>query len=404
MNLGRAKATFFISLMSLGSGFAAGCQDKASANGPPAAPPAGAPAHGAGGSGHHTTALVALAAGAEGENKISTAFVEKRQLGADIHAVGNVEHDADHFAIVGPLVQGRVTRLAVGVGDRVRKGQVLAEIESAEIGEARAALTSAQARYAAAEANLKRETDLAEKRISSAREREMAEAQASTEEAGVRAAEQRLSALGFSASDLRGHDARRSPEALNGRVPLRSPLDGTVIERTVTLGQAVERATDAFKIANLDHLWVQLDLYEMDLARVQVGEHVEIRTDTYPGEIFRARVAYIGKVIDEGTRTARIRVEVENRAGKLRLGQLVSATLLGNTASPAREVLTIPRSALQRLDGKPIVFVKKEGGYERRSVEPGVSGGDRVEIKKGLEENEQVAVEGAFLLKSEVLR
>jgi len=379
---------------------AVGCHDQAAASSPPAKSPEGGKA-GAGGTG---PGLLALAAGAQAENKISTAFVERRQLGADIHAVGNVEHDADHFAIVGPLVQGRVTRLAAGVGDKVRKGEVLAEIESAEIGEARAALTSARARSAAAEANLKRETELAEKRISSEREREMAEVQARTEEAGVRAAEQRLAALGFAPADLHPLANSKGVDAIKGRVALRSPLDGTVIERTVTLGQAVERATDAFKIANLEHLWAQLDLYEMDLARVQVGEHVEIRTETYPGEIFRARVAYIGKVIDEGTRTARVRVEIENRAGKLRLGQLVSATLLGNTASAGREVLTIPRSALQRLDGKPIVFVKKDGGFERRSVDPGVSGGDRVEIKKGLEEDEQVAVEGAFLLKSEVLR
>jgi len=360
-----------------------------------ASPDAGADAH----------TLVSLSPAARAQNNIITALAEKRQLGADIHAVGNVQPDADAFALVGPFVEGRVTRLAAGVGDHVRRGEVLAEVESTEIGEGRAALTSALARLSAAKANLTRETELAEKRISSAREREVAEAQHGTELAGVRAAQQRLGALGLSRADIETlTGGGREHQAISGRVALRSPLDGTVIERNVTLGQAVQRATDAFKIANLDHLWVQIDVYELDLGRVRIGEHVEIRTETYPGEIFRARVAYVGNVIDEGTRSARVRVEIENRAGKLRLGQLVSATLLGNTASPVREVLTVPRSAVQRLDGKPIVFVKKGDAFERRAVEPGVSGGDRMEIKRGLEEGEQVAAEGAFLLKSEVLR
>jgi len=264
----------------------------------------------------------------------------------------------------------------------------------------RAALIGATARLHAADANLRRERELAEKKISSAREREMAEAQWATERAGLRGAEQRLRAIGLSNADLRAIEERDD----GGRVPIRAPLSGTIIERLVTLGQAVERATDTFKIADLSKVWVLLDLYEKDLAKVHIGQAARIHTDSLPGEVFTGHVAYVVPVIDEATRTAKVRVEIDNRARKLNIGQLVTAKLLGTSTAATDAVLTVPRTALQRVDGKAVVFVKTPRGFERRGVELGISGGELVEIRGGLKEGEAVATAGAFLLKSELLR
>ncbi|HEX2661139.1 MAG TPA: efflux RND transporter periplasmic adaptor subunit [Polyangia bacterium] len=343
---------------------------------------------------------VSLRAGAADHNTIEVATASRAVLAADVQLLGNVSYSADHLAIVGPLVAGRVTRLTAGIGSRVERGQVIAEIESAEVGEARAALISATARLQAADANLRRERELAEKKISSAREREMAEAQWAIERAGVRGAEQRLRAIGLSNTDLKGVDQRDD----GGRVPIRAPLSGTIIERLVTLGQAVERATDAFKIADLSKVWVLLDLYEKDLAKVRVGQAARIRTDSLPGEVFTGHVAYVVPVIDEATRTAKVRVEIDNAQRKLNIGQLVTAKLLGTSTAASDPVLTVPRTALQRVEGKTMVFVKTPRGFERRAVELGISGGDLVEIRAGLKEGEPVATSGAFLLKSELLR
>ena len=337
---------------------------------------------------------------AAAKNPIETVPVRPMRLAGDIQVLGNVSYDADHFAIVGPLVAGRMTRLAVGVGAKVRRGQVMAEIESADVGEARGAFISAKARLAAAEANLRRERELAEKHISSAREREAAEAQWASEGASMRAAQERLRAMGLSDADIRAVD----DSAVGGRVAMRAPIDGTVIERLVTLGEAVERAADAFKIANLAHVWILLDLYEKDLSRARVGQSVEARTEAYPGEIFPGRIAYVAPVIDEATRTAKVRVEIENASGKLHIGQLMNARLAGNSELTTAPVLTVPRSAIQRVDGKPLVFVKGPQGYERRAVELGVSGGELVEIRTGVRAGEEIATDGAFLLKSEMLR
>ncbi|HEY4188011.1 MAG TPA: efflux RND transporter periplasmic adaptor subunit [Polyangia bacterium] len=346
------------------------------------------------------TATVALRAGATGKNAIEVVPVTRTRLAGDIHMIGSVSFSADHVAIVGPLVSGRVTRLNAGIGTHVERGQVIAEIESVDVGEARAALLSATARLSAAQANLHRERELADKQISSAREREVAEAQWAGEGAAMRAAQQRLRAIGLSPSEIEAVGARDD----GGRVPLRAPIAGTVIERFVTLGQAVERATDAFKIADLAQVWVLLDLYEKDLAHVHVGQNVELRTDTLPGELFQGRVAYVVPVIDEATRAAKVRIEIANPSGKLRIGQLVTAKLIGNAGRDTEPVLAIPVAAVQRIEGKPAVFVKSGSGFQRRTIELGVAGGDLVEVRSGLREDDAVAAKGAFLLKSELLR
>jgi RND family efflux transporter MFP subunit len=177
-----------------------------------------------------------------------------------------------------------------------------------------------------------------------------------------------------------------------------------VIERKVTLGQAVERATDAFNIADTSHVWVTLDLYEKDLSRVHVSQEVEMRTDARPGETFRGRVAFIVPVIDQTTRTAKVRLEFPNPNDVLHAGQLVTARILADSKQAANEVLAVPRSAIEQVEGKTVVFVKAGDAFERRNVLVGTSGGEQIEIRKGLNAGEVVAVDGAFLLKSELLR
>ena len=137
---------------------------------------------------------------------------------------------------------------------------------------------------------------------------------------------------------------------------------------------------------------------------VRVGQKVELRTEALPGRVLPARVAYVSPIVDDKTRTANVRIELDNRRGELRPGQFVTARLIGDTDAVAREVLAVPRRAVQTVDGKPIVFVKDGTRFAERHVELGAAAGDLVEIKSGLGEGDAVAAEGAFLLKSELQR
>src|SRR4029079_2396235 len=164
--------------------------------------PAGEPANAASPPPPAPAKPLALSAAAQARTPVKVAPAELAKLAGDIQVVGTVAFHEDHYAVVGPLVPGRMTRMSAGVGDKVKRGQVIAEIESSAVGQARAELVSAKARFAAADANLKRENDLAEKKISSVREKELARAQWETEQAGVRAAIMRLRAIGLSQSDI----------------------------------------------------------------------------------------------------------------------------------------------------------------------------------------------------------
>lgn len=346
-------------------------------------------------------AVLAISPAASKKNPIVTGRVVRTKLSSDLHVVGSVSYDQDHFAVVGPLVAGRVARLAASIGDPVKAGQVLAIIESPEVGQAQAAYLSAKARAGAAQSNATRESELAAQRISSAREKETAEAMAASEAAEVRAALERLRAFGLGGGDV---DVLKKGVGSGGRLALRSPIDGTVVARSITLGQAVERATDAFKVADLSRLWVLLDLYEKDLPRVHVGQNVELKTDAAPGEVFLARVTYVTPLVDERTRTASVRIEFSHRDGRLLPGQFVTARLLADAGTAAIPVVAVPRRAVQSVEGKPVVFRRTGEGFEKRAVELGTSSGDLVEVTSGLAEGDEVALDGAFLLKSELLR
>jgi membrane fusion protein, heavy metal efflux system len=334
-------------------------------------------------------------------NPIATAPVARVKLAADLHVVGSVSHDQDRHALVGPLVPGRVARLRARVGDTVAVGDVLAEIESADVGHAQAAYLAARARARAAQAHADRERDLAAQKISSERDRELAEAQAVSEHAELQAATERLRAFGLGAAELRALDQGQSS---GGRVALRAPIAGVVVKRAITLGQAVERATDAFELVDLSRLWILLSLYEKDLPRVRAGQEAEVRADGYPGRVFRGRVAWVNPLVDARTRTADARIELSNPGGALRPGQFVTARIVGDAASAEREVLAVPRRAVQTVEGKTIVFVRGAAGFERRAVDAGATAGEQVEIRAGVHEGDVVVTDGAFFLKSELLR
>ena len=340
---------------------------------------------------------------ARDKNPVAVRAVEKVRLAPDLDLVGSATFDGDRYAMVGPLIAGRITALKARPGDAVRAGQVLAEIDSAEVGQAQAAYLSAAARANTSQANARRERDLHAQRVSSAREREVAEAQATSDAAELRAAEQRLLALGLGRSEIA---AAAKGRARAGRLALRAPISGVVLQRSITVGQAVEAHTDAFRVADLGHLWVMLDVFEKDLEHVHVGQRAELRTESLPGVVLESRVAYVEPRIDEATRTARVRIEFENRGGRLRPGQFVTAHLSGSgTAAQGEPVVAVPRSAIVTIEGRPVVFVAGPGSaYSRRSVELGRSGGGLVEVRAGLAPGEQVVTDGAFLLKSELAR
>lgn len=334
---------------------------------------------------------VRLVDGAARRLGVRTARVERRPLSPTIELVGSVDFDAERVADIGGRIPGRVARLLVALGAEVREGQALAEIESAALGDAYADYLSARANAEAAHARLRREMELARQQLTTAPALEEARAAAAQYDAQVRGARQRLAAMGA------GSDGAQ-------RVILRAPIAGRVIRRDVVLGQTIEETDRLMRIADLSSVWVLLDVFERDLGRVRVGDHVEITSETYPGRTFTGTVGYIDATVDTTTRTARVRVVVQNPDLLLRQGQFVTARLR-TSAEGVREAITVPRDAVVQIEGHPAVFVSiGPGEFEARSVVLGVRDGDALEVRRGLDAGDEIVVEGAFALKSELQR
>lgn len=324
----------------------------------------------------------------------------RSRVSSSLQLAGSVEFDATRTAEVGGRIAGRITRILVRPGDNVRAGDALAEIESAQLGEAIAQYFSAQARLIAARQTLARESALASQRLTTAQAHDEARANAEALQAEVRGAEARLTAMGFARSEL--------PAMLGAsgarRVTLRAPIAGEVIARQGVVGQSVEPTSTILRIGDTSELWVLLDVFERDLARVHDGDRAEIVCETWPGRTFHGVVEHVDPVVDPSTRTARVRVEVDNENALLRPGQFVTARL-HPAGAEARDALTIPRAALLQIEGRPAVFVAVgRDVYEPRALDLGAGDGDRVEVLRGVAEGDEVVVEGAFALKSELQR
>jgi cobalt-zinc-cadmium efflux system membrane fusion protein len=157
-----------------------------------------------------------------------------------------------------------------------------------------------------------------------------------------------------------------------------------------------------FTIANLDILWIILAIYEKDLAKIDLGQETELYVSAYPDDEFKGRITYISSVVEEATRTVKVRVEIDNSKRMLKPGMFATAKII--TGEP-EEIFTVPLSAIQRLQDKEVVFVDKgDGLFECCTVKTGREFETDIEILEGVKEGEQVVIEGAFYLKSELLK
>ncbi len=234
----------------------------------------------------------------------------------ELRLPGVVEPNAYRQVVVTPLVAGRVTKVGPALGDRVRRGQTLAEIYSPALAEAQTRYVSAQAMLDAHDRELQRTQKLVEIGAASRQEMEKIHAEHAAQTAAVQSARSQLELLGFSASALDNMASGHSVSATN-TVP--APIDGVVTERGANVGLNVDTATKLFTVVDLSTVWVVADLNERDSSRVRVGSEAAITTSSRPDVTMRGRVSYIDPQVSADTRTAKVRIEVPNPDGELRL-------------------------------------------------------------------------------------
>jgi len=366
--------------------------------------------------------------------KVETAEVRLRELTHEIQMVGKVTADETRITHISSYIPGRLDRLFVNyTGIFVRKGDHLAEIYSPE-------LLIAQNEYVLA-------LDALDQAGRQPAEHEMA---VSTAKAMREAARRKLELWGIPKDQIEGLAEHRRP---GDHMRLDAPLEGWVLDRQGYEGMYVDTGTRLFTLADLRTVWVLLDAYELDIGFIRYGQSAHFQTEAFPGRDFSGRVAYIDPVLNEMTRTVKVRLSVPNPDMKLhpgmfvrahlavRLGQggtvldnelagkwispmhpeivkdapgtcdvcgmaLVPAESLGfaSTATPAAKALAVPQTAVLLTGTRAVVYVEKQEGdrtvYEGRTIELGPRAGDYYIVAAGLAEGERVVTRGALQIDS----
>jgi membrane fusion protein, copper/silver efflux system len=302
---------------------------------------------------------------------VTFATVERRAVEKSVRAYGRVDYDETKLAVVNLRVSGWIEKLfADFTGQRVRQGEPLFALYSPD-------LVSAQSEYLLARKSALRYPGQV------------------TDPELVRTARERLRLWQFTDEQVAELEARGEPQT---RVTIFSPVSGYVVEKMAVEGMRVEPGMTLYKIADLSTVWVQAEIYEVDLPLVHVGQDAVVTLSTLGNRQLHGKIANVDPVLNPQTRTARVRVELPNRDGGLKPDMYAMITVRVELG----ERLAVPKNAVLQTGERDIVFVDRgEGVFEVRFVHTGVRGDEFDEIAHGLEEGERVVTSANFLIDAE---
>ena len=330
---------------------------------------------------------------------IQYAQVTERVAVAPLKATGTIEANQQRMQQVTPLVSGRVDRVFAVAGDRVGAGTVLAILSSPEIAELHGKEIEAQARVSLAQSSLRRLRRLSELGAAAGKDLAAAEAEAETAHAEVGHIRASLAALG-SDERVKGHSI--------SSVAMRAPIGGTITERHVNAGAGVQAGAPLFSIADLSTVWVIANVPEAQINNMRVGTAAEVRSPALAQSIARGRITYIDPMLNEETRTARVRLDVMNPNQQLRIGTFVEVNFESGAAAQteAPTELVVPDEAIQTVENKTIVFVPadKPAHFEAREIQVGGQADGVRKVIAGLKAGERVVTKGSFVLKTQMLK
>jgi len=331
------------------------------------------------------TGIVKLSPEAIERAAIRLGAVERRTLAGGIAVPAEVQFEPSSTAHVGPLVPGRITRVAVALGDHVTRGQLLGVVASSDVSEARARLDQARARLAAAESTWKRQQQLSTEGIGAQRSLIEAEAQVEELRAEVEGVRRQLSVFGSGRA---------------GELALTAPIAGVVVALHGTLGETATPEEPVFIITDPTKVSVRGDVPELELEQVRQGASAIVRVHAFPDLTMRGKVSYVAPALDEATRSLPVRVSLDAPDPRLRSGLFGSIELAG--ARGDEGALVVPVDAVATLEGQTVVFVPaaEPGAFEARPVVLGRRAGSLVELRSGLDDGAKLAISGTFTLKS----
>lgn len=346
---------------------------------------------------HHeeTSDTVLLSDSAIAEIHLKTIKIYSKIFTGSFSLTAEVKADQNNEALVGPLLAGRVHEVLVNTGQYVRKGDVLMTVEGLEVGELKASYLKTKAAVEFAKANYERTKKLFSEKIGSQKEFLMAQADYDKAKAEFKAEDKKIHSIGLSDKDI---EESFNEDHTSGTLTIRAPISGVIIERNVVTGQFVEPSENAFRILNTSSVWVDGQVFEKDIARINTNASIFFESSAYPEEKFEGRISFVGQMLDKQTRTVTVRATLQNSKGKLK------PHLFGEMHIPVsgnKTAIFVPESAVFSLDGNDFVFVKVSAdSFIKRMVKIRKYSASEIEIIEGIIEGEEVVSQGVYYLVS----
>jgi cobalt-zinc-cadmium efflux system membrane fusion protein len=336
---------------------------------------------------HKAPELVKIAPDMMRDLRVTIGKAQARAAGETVSALGELHVNEDVYAEIAAPVTARVVKVLARPGDTVSAGQTLAQLSSPELGQSRAELEATRARLGLARKNAERKRSLAADRLIPERENLEAEAALTEAEAAFNVASASLRKYGGAAGD--------------SLLAIHSPIAGTVIDRSVVMGQLADPSKTLFRVGDLSTLWLIAHVFERDAVRVPIGSPATASFAALPGKTSEAMIRAIGREVDAASRTIAIRLDVPNPDGQLRPGMSATVSLpLGEPGGAP--VIVVPVAAVQRVGSSWAVFIPHgERTFEVRAIGRGRDLSGDVEALSGLTAGEALVIDGAFLLKAE---
>ncbi|NLF68689.1 MAG: efflux RND transporter periplasmic adaptor subunit [Candidatus Anammoximicrobium sp.] len=320
--------------------------------------------------------------------------VSAKECRSTLKAMGKLVAPQTKTAIVGYAFSGRVSEVHVQIGDWVEKGQRLLTLESQEVGTAKCDFFKAVADLELATLNFEREKRLLDSGIGIEKNFAAAEAELKIAQENRDAAHKRLHVLGFDEKEV---EAIAKSHQIHPAITLFAPLAGKIVKNDAVLGALVDQATQLMTVIDPTTLWVDAQIYENDLAKVKVGQKVEVRVPAYPDEVFAGSVTFISDVVDDQSRTIAVRAEVDNAEQRLKPGMFADIGLL---LMEDQQALVVPRKAVLEEGLQQVVFVKTGDAFVSRAVQTSAIDGDCLQVVAGLKAGEEIVTVGNHLLRS----
>jgi cobalt-zinc-cadmium efflux system membrane fusion protein len=353
---------------------------------------------------------IALSSAQQTEGEIETQTAAQSDAPQMLRVAGRIVLADDRTARVGVRTMGLVMAVYAGLGDYVKKGQVLARYHADEVRDTRAQYRTAfaelnrtQSGALLAQRNYERAQTLLGLKAASVQQVEQARQDLMSAQTSVKAAQIEVDRTrDVLEDDLRVPADPPAGDESADLVPIIAPANGYIIEKNITPGKTVELSTDTFVIGDLSQVWMLASVRQEQFGELRTGQPVTVTLPGLPGRTFSGRITNLGQKFDPTTRVMQVRIVLNNSDKRLRPEMLANADIPVGKRKP---VLLVPSDAIQQIAGQDIVFVRAATDrFTVRPVRVGETAGGKTLVLDGLKPGEQVVVRGSFVLKSQLLK